>query len=324
MWIQEKLKQLPSEPGVYFMKDSRGNIIYVGKSKNLKARVSSYFHQSKNHSKKVEKLVNHLKDFDYVVTDTEFEALLLEARYIHDLQPLYNRLMKNPKSYPYLIFTKEKGYYEMKASTSIPDDKDWIIFGPYSSKNKVETAINGLKHYFKINCTNWTKPCLDYSIGKCLGMCIGGENLIKYERMMDRIIALFSGKCESVLIELEKKMGEASLQCQFEKAAELRDTLDAVKALLGKEEAIELAKEQNNLGMIDAIDEETAKFFFIKGKDVLFRKKIPLKNECVKEIGKTIKRELPRLQPVSTNLFSFKQEEIDELFIIHSSLASHK
>ena len=118
------------------MKDAGGSIIYVGKSKNLKTRVGSYFQNSKNHSNKVKKLVKHLKDFDIIVTDTEFEALLLEARYIHELKPLYNRLMKNPKSYPYILFEKENRYYQMKYSTVASSDRETISFGPYSSKIK--------------------------------------------------------------------------------------------------------------------------------------------------------------------------------------------
>lgn len=320
MNVKEKLKALPATPGIYLMKDSKGSIIYVGKSKNLKARVSSYFHRSKNHSKKVEKLVQHVKDFEIIETDTEFEALLLEAKYIHDLQPLYNRLMKNPKSYPYIIFTKKKGFTELKSSIVVDEAPESIVFGPYSSKNNVERAITGLKDALKINCTTWGKPCLNYSLGKCIGMCLGGEKLVQYEQIMNRLIGLFSGTDFSILRELEEKMEEASRGVQFEKAAELRNTLEAVQVLLKKEQMLEFAQANVSIGMVDRMNAEKGKFFFIKRNTVFLRKRINLNAISVKEIIGGIESVLPEVLKSPSSPSPLKQEEIDEAAIIYAYL----
>lgn len=317
--LQKKLKKLPSAPGVYFMKDGRGNVIYVGKSKNLKSRVSSYFQHSKNHSNKVERLVNHVKDIDYIVTDTEFEALLKEAKFIRELQPLYNRLMKNPKSYPYIIFERKKGYYHMTVSLSPSKEEGSLFFGPYSSKSQVEKAVNGLKNAFKINCENWDKPCLDYSLGKCLGMCLGGDKIDQYEQVINRFICLFSREDKSILEELERDMNLASANFQFEKAAKIRDTLKAVKSLLRKEEMIEFARKQISIGLFDSVDEETVKFFLIKRNVILFSKKYNWKKMGLKRIIEELTMEI-----LEQSCFPFQmsgilqQDEIDDAAIIYS------
>lgn len=141
----DKAKQLPSSPGVYLMKDSSGSIIYVGKSKNLKNRVQSYFQNSKNHTKKVEKLVHHLKDFDFIVTDTEFEAFLLECKLIKEYRPFYNKMMKNPEWYTYIRIHMEKG---MELSSQMNKNDHYQYFGPYTSKSTAEKALQGLKDFF--------------------------------------------------------------------------------------------------------------------------------------------------------------------------------
>ena len=129
---KEKAKQLPSSPGVYLMKDSYGSIIYVGKSKNLKNRVSSYFQESSTHSNKVIKLVQHLKDFDIIQTDTEFEAFILECKLIKEIQPLYNRLMKNPQSYTYIRIVMDRSSQRIELANRMNEDDGNLYFGPYT------------------------------------------------------------------------------------------------------------------------------------------------------------------------------------------------
>ncbi|EQB85924.1 hypothetical protein M918_16855 [Clostridium sp. BL8] len=139
------------------MKDSLDNIIYVGKSKNLKNRVRSYFYSSKHSSSKIEKLVQNLKDFDYIVTDTEFEAFMLECQLIKKLKPTYNRLMKSPLAYTYIKITMDESYPNIEVTNSYEENTRNLYYGPYAAKGIVENAIEGLKKFYKINCSNPTK-----------------------------------------------------------------------------------------------------------------------------------------------------------------------
>lgn len=153
--LKEKVKKLPSSPGVYLMKDSLNNVIYVGKSKNLKSRVGSYFINSKSHSPKILKLVQNLKDFEYKITDTEFEAFLLECELIKKIKPAYNRLMKNPKSYSYIKIVLNEKYPNIEISHESNEESNEmdgnIYFGPYSRKNIVEKGFMVLKNTAKYN-----------------------------------------------------------------------------------------------------------------------------------------------------------------------------
>lgn len=151
MDLKEKVKKLPSSPGVYLMKDSLNNVIYVGKSKNLKNRVGSYFINSKSHSPKILKLVQNLKDFEYKITDTEFEAFLLECELIKKIKPAYNRLMKNPKSYSYIKIILNEKYPSIEISHESNETDGNIYFGPYSRKNIVEKDFMVLKNTAKYN-----------------------------------------------------------------------------------------------------------------------------------------------------------------------------
>lgn len=151
MDLQEKIKAFPASPGIYFMKDSLGNIIYVGKSKNVRSRVQSYFQPSRHISRKIENLVFHVKDIDFITTDTEFEALMLECQYIQRLKPQFNSLMKNPSRYCYIVFTEGQKWPRFEIVHTI-SNAEQLYFGPFSNKNTVETALQGLKEYFKIDC----------------------------------------------------------------------------------------------------------------------------------------------------------------------------
>jgi excinuclease ABC subunit C len=272
MNIKDKVKQLPSSPGVYLMKDALESIIYVGKSKNLKNRVQSYFQNSSNHTKKVEKLVHHLKDFDYIVTDTEFEAFMLECKLIKEYQPLYNRMMKRPKAYTYIRIQMEKGI-EL-ASEINENDKDFY-FGPYTSKRTAEKAIQGLKDFFKIDCHHPSsqKPCLNYSLGMCIGVCFENSALVQHRHIMNRIICLLEGSDTGILEEMRQQMKSASESYDFERAMKIRDYMESINSLLKKEKVIEFTKENKNIVVMEPMNENTIKLFLIKGNKILFSQK---------------------------------------------------
>jgi excinuclease ABC subunit C len=317
MNIKDKVKQLPSSPGVYLMKDSLGSILYVGKSKNLKNRVQSYFQNSNNHSKKVEKLVHHLKDFDFIVTDTEFEAFMLECKLIKEYQPLYNKLMKSPKSYTYIRIQMEKG---LELASEMNENINELYFGPYTSKSMAEKALQGLKDFYKINCNRPSskKPCLNFSLGMCIGMCFEKSALVQYRHIIDRIIRLLEGSDESVLEEMKQQMKIASESYEFERAVKIRDDIDSINSLLKKEKVIEFAKENKNIVMIEPLNERLIKLFLIKGNKVLFSQKAKMSEP----LGDWAKLKILNYFNIDSHPSTMEigKENIDEAQIVYSYL----
>lgn len=279
MDIKEKVKALPSSPGVYLMKDSLNNIIYVGKSKNLKSRVGSYFINSKAHSPKTLKLVKNLKDFDYVLTDTEFEAFMLECKLIKDIKPAYNRLMKSPKSYKYIHINLNKEYPDFKVVDEIIDGEGMLYFGPYASKSSLEKTVEGIKEFYKIICSNDFKrksSCLNYSLGLCVGLCVDDSKKGYYRNVINKVIGLLEGKDLSLLNEIDEAMGQAALNFEFEKAAKYRDYLGLINYLIVGIKAVDFTEENKNIIVVEYLDEENIKIFFIKGNKVIFQEKYSL------------------------------------------------
>lgn len=324
--LTEKLQALPAAPGVYLMKDARGNVIYVGKSKNLKNRVRSYFQNSKAHPPKTKKLVRHLKDFELILTDTEFEAFMLECRLIKELQPLYNRKMKSPRSYTYITvaLTGELRGIEITGSRAEQDGR--LCFGPYtSSRSTVERAVQGLKDCLKINCSrpSATKsPCLNHSLGLCIGMCLGGDAMERYNQILNRIMAMLAGADTGILEELKQRMLEASERYDFEAAAKYRDTVDAVNALVNKEKVIEFAEGNRNIAVIEELEDHVAKLFLIKGSSVLFSETYIAEDTSMDQLRQEIRfhivdRFALNVDPLPVEI---GKHEIDEAQIIYSYL----
>lgn len=271
--LSEKVKKLPLNPGVYLMKDSQGQVLYVGKAKNLKNRVQSYFRHSTNHSPKIKKLVKHLRDFDYILTDTEFEAFMLECQLIQTIKPLYNRMMKRPQSFIY-ISVSLTGKHRMINIAYNPIENDGkVYFGPFTSRSNVERALRGLKECFKLNCSNpngKNSACLNYSLGSCLGRCLGGPAEQQYNDTLDRFIGFLKGTDMSILEDLNQMMMNASENFEFEAASAYRDHIQAVSWLLKKEKVIEFTDENHNIAAIERLTDLTIKLFLIKRTDILF------------------------------------------------------
>ncbi|HYK75049.1 MAG TPA: UvrB/UvrC motif-containing protein, partial [Pseudoneobacillus sp.] len=325
MKLQEKVKSLPASPGVYFMKDSQDLVIYVGKAKNLRNRVSSYFRNNKGHSPKIKKLVQHLKDFDYILTDTEFEAFMLECHMIKELKPIYNRVMKNPQAFCYIQILLNQGHQDIKI-TYHPIEKDGnLYFGPFTNRSSVEKAILGIKEGYKILCGHRYKkgqPCLNYSLGLCRGICLGGPVEKEYQQILDKIIALLNGTDMILIDEMKKMMLEASEQFDFEAAAKYRDYIEAVHSLLNKEKVIAFTEEDHQILMTEPLGEQTFKLFLIKRTDVLFSEKFRLdstnQNQNLGKIKNHIHTHFKTTEPVSS--LQVSKYEIDQAQIIYSYL----
>lgn len=325
MNLQEKVKNLPLSPGVYLMKDSLGNIIYVGKAKKLKNRVQSYFQNSKNHSQKVRKLVKNINDLDFIVTDTEFEALILECQLIKEIKPFYNKKMKSPQRYPFIVIQNDKVFRRIEITTTPKRGGGTLIFGPFSSLGLVEKALQGIKECYKIDCSNLShrnSACLNYSLGLCIGMCRGGAAVEQYNAVVNKIIAIFNGTDMSILEGIEQTMLEAAEKCDFEKAAKYRDYVESINFLINREKVIEFTQETKNIAIIESLDEHTIKFFLINGNRVLFSEKYNMESLDVERIKAIISLGILsnfKKSKVKTAA-EVDQDDIDEAQIIYSYL----
>lgn len=328
MDLKDKIKSLPLSPGVYLMKNSYGDIIYVGKSKSLKNRVSSYFQNSRNHPPKIERLIKTLKDFDYILTDTEFEAFMLECELIKKFQPIYNKQMKSTASYIYIEIDTDKANLSVK-TVNVPNEKHSNVhFGPYTSKNTVEKAIQGIKEFYKIDCSSSSKrntPCLNYSLGLCIGMCLGGKALEKHAEITNRIINLFNGEDMNIIEEMEQKMIFSSKNYDFETAAKYRDYISAIKSLINKEKVIEFAEANRNILVVENLDDSKIKLFLIKGNKILFKEKYDLSDINEMQLLSNIKKNIMNYfkNNESGIIKKISKEDIDEAQIIYSYLKSN-
>ncbi|WP_235918335.1 UvrB/UvrC motif-containing protein [Paenibacillus lutrae] len=310
------------------MKDSLGGILYVGKSKNLKKRVQSYFYHSKTHAPKIKKLVHHIKDIEHIQTDTEFEAFMLECKLIREIKPMYNKKMKNPNAYTYIVITEAGGMQHIKV-THAPDlAGGQFKFGPYTaSKSSVEGAVRGIQDCFNLYCNHSLpvkSPCINHSLGLSLGMCLGGNAIEEYNRIMDRFIALFQGTDRSLYEEMKQKMLAASENYEFEKAMKYRDYIGAADFLLKKEKVIGFTEENLNIAVVESLDENTFKFFLIKRSKVLYSGK------CTTARKKQMKAKINRMIHKSFGedemrpAIDVNRHEIDEAQIIYSYLQSNR
>ena len=236
------LKNLPSKPGVYLMKNSLGEVIYVGKAKILKNRVKSYFQNSKNHSEKVRVMVKHIAEFEYIVTDSEMEALILECNLIKKYSPRYNILLKDDKFYPFIKISVNDDFPRVFVTRNYSKDGS-KYFGPYTNGTAVYETINLINKIFPLRTCKLlikeggelVRPCLNYHIKKCFGPCGGYINKEEYGKMIKDVIDILSGKDTTVLKVLQSEMEEASMNLEFEKAADLRDKILAIEAIVEKQ-----------------------------------------------------------------------------------------
>lgn len=231
--IKHKLALLPDQPGCYLMKDKNGTIIYVGKAKVLKNRVRSYFTGS--HDTKTERLVSEIEDFEYIVTESNIEALLLEINLIHKNDPKYNIMLKDDKSYPFIKITNEK-YPRLLITRKVLKDKAWY-FGPYPDVGAANETKRLLDRLFPLRkCKVLPKEvCLYYHMGQCLAPCIFDIPQERYKEMIIEIKQFLNGGHTKIQKELTEKMDEAASKLEFEKAAEYRDQIQAIETIITKQ-----------------------------------------------------------------------------------------
>ena len=240
--IEEELKKLPAQPGVYIMHDDKDEIIYVGKAVNLKNRVRQYFQSSRTKTAKIEKMVSHIARFEYILTDSELEALVLECNLIKEHRPRYNTMLKDDKTYPYIKVTVSEEYPRILFSRTMQKDKN-KYFGPFTSAGAVKDTIDLLHRIYRIRtCTRnlprdigKDRPCLYYHIKQCDGPCQGYISKEDYQKQIRGVLDFLGGKYAPVTKFLTDKMYEASEQMEFEKAAEYRDLIKSVNQIAQKQ-----------------------------------------------------------------------------------------
>lgn len=284
--IQEHLKTLPASPGVYIMKDKFGNVIYVGKAVSLKNRVRQYFQSSKNHSDKVKSMVKNIFSFEYIMTDSELEALILECNLIKKYKPKYNILLRDDKTYPYIKVTVNEDYPRVLKVRRILKDKA-KYFGPYSNVSAVNDTIDIIRNIYPIRTCNidmdkaiksGMRPCLNYHIKKCIGPCTGMVSKKEYMDMIDEILLFLSGKEDKLVGVLEEKMKAASMVLDFEEAASYRDKISSLKDVMEKQKIsnVQNDSDQDVIAMANFDQEACVQVFFIRNGKVSGRENFML------------------------------------------------
>lgn len=241
--IKENLKKLPDKPGVYMHKDALGHVIYVGKAVSLKNRVRQYFQSQTNMTPKVRSMVAHIEEFEYITTDSEMEALILECNLIKKYMPKYNVLLRDDKTYPYIKITMREEYPRIIKTRRIVDDGA-KYFGPYSDVGAVNEIIDMLNETYVLKrCSSKSfptgfRPCLNYHIGQCRGICTGHVSKAEYRDAIGEVTEFLKGHNKKLLDNLTEKMMQASESLNFERAAEYRDRINAVKAITEKQKVV--------------------------------------------------------------------------------------
>lgn len=251
--LRKKAMNLPLLPGVYIMKDVNDEIIYIGKAKKLKNRVSQYFGSQNHHAVKVLKMVENVDHFDYIVTDSEFEALVLECSLIKQNMPKYNILLKDDKGYSYIRISGDK-YRKIEAVLQKLDDGAQYI-GPYTSSFAVKQSVDTANKVFKLYQCNKSfprdikkaRPCLNYYISQCCGVCTGKISEAEYNESFEQAVKFLKGESDSVIKELTQKMNSASENLEFENAAKYRDKINAIKKIKDKQKVVYKNVEQQDV-----------------------------------------------------------------------------
>ncbi len=243
--LQNKIKNLPTQPGVYIMRDVRGEVIYVGKARILKNRVSQYFRAEAQKHPKVAAMVSNIEDFEYIITDTELEALILECNLIKQYRPHYNIMLKDDKHYPYVRIDLNEPYPRVRVVRSIKQDGA-KYFGPFLAAHIVNDLLDHLMRLYPLrSCNNdiprmiarGERPCLNHAMGRCVGVCTGKISQQEYDTLLKEVMHVMSGNHTTLRRELKEKMAQAAEELNYEQAALFRDRLALIDRIYEKQRA---------------------------------------------------------------------------------------
>ena len=277
--IEEELKKLPGKPGVYIMHDASDAIIYVGKAISLKNRVRQYFQSSRNKGVKIEQMVTHIARFEYIITDSELEALVLECNLIKEHRPKYNTMLKDDKTYPFIKVTTSEAYPRILFSRSMKKDKN-KYYGPYTSAGAVKDTIELINKLYQLRTCNRVlprdtgkeRPCLNYHIHQCQAPCQGYISREEYRERIDAAVEFLNGNYAPILKSLEEKMNEASENLEFEKAIEYRELLGSVRQIAQKQKITHTDGEDKDIIALASDDRDAVvQVFFIRDGKLIGR-----------------------------------------------------
>nr|WP_296008418.1 excinuclease ABC subunit UvrC [uncultured Blautia sp.] len=286
--IEEELKKLPSLPGVYIMHDKHDTIIYVGKAISLKNRVRQYFQKSRNLGIKKEQMVEQIERFEYIVTDSELEALVLESNLIKEHKPKYNTMLKDDKNYPFIKVTTGEEFPRIMTARSMKKDKS-KYFGPYTSAGAVKDVIELTRKLYHLRTCSRVlprdigkeRPCLYYHIKQCYGPCQGYVSKEAYKEQVDALLEFLNGNHKTVLKDLEEKMYQASEEMRFEDAAQYRDLIQSVERIGEKQKITDHPGEDKDIiAMAEEGLDAVVQVFFVRdgkliGRDHFYMKTVP-------------------------------------------------
>ena len=277
--LEEELKKLPAKPGVYMMHDKKDNIIYVGKAISLKNRVRQYFQPSRNVTPKIARMIEQISYFEYIITDSELEALVLECNLIKEHRPKYNTMLMDDKSYPYIKATVYEDYPRLLFAREMKKDKS-RYFGPYTSATAIKDTLLLMEKIYQIrNCNRnlprdigKDRPCLNYHIKRCQAPCQGYISKEEYQKNFKQAMEFLNGNYKDVLKMLEEKMMKASEEMLFEEAAEYRDLLISVRQIAQKQKITNSdAEDRDIIALAKAVGEAVVQVFFIRGGKLIGR-----------------------------------------------------
>ena len=276
--VKEELGKLPKKPGVYIMHDADDTILYVGKAKNLHSRVRSYFKENIGRGPQIDKMVSLIARFEYIVTDSELEALVLENNLIKEYSPKYNTLLKDDKTYPYIKVTLGEEYPRVMTVRQMKKDKA-KYFGPFTNGG-VKESIDLINKLYQLRTCNRKlpkdcgkeRPCLNYHIGQCCAPCQGGISKEAYAERIDKAVEFLNGKQQPILRELKEKMQQASERMDFEEAIRYRDLIDSVKKVSETQKMSDNVGEDKDIIAL-AIDgnETVVQVFFLRNGKLIGR-----------------------------------------------------
>ena len=332
--IEEELKKLPAKPGVYLMHDEKDQIIYVGKAISLKNRVRQYFQASRNKGAKIEQMVTHIRRFEYIVTDSELEALVLECNLIKEHRPKYNTMLMDDKGYPFIKVTTNEAYPRIMLAREMKKDKA-KYFGPYTSAAAVKDTIDLIRKLYQIRSCNRNlpkdmgkeRPCLNYHIKQCKAPCQNYISEEEYRKSIDEAIRFLNGHYEGILKDLEEKMAEASEQMEFERAIEYRELLNSVKQIAQKQKITDSSGEDRDiLAVAKDAEDAVVQVFFIRGGRLIGRDHFFLRNAAEDSKSKILESFIKQFYAGTPFIPSelMLQEEIGDRDIIEQWLSKKK
>jgi len=330
--LKDKLSALPASPGVYLMKNALGDVIYVGKAVVLKNRVRSYFQKlGKDVSGKVRRMVYEIADLEWIVTDTELEALILESNLIKKYRPHYNVRLKDDKSYPYIAVTLKDRFPRpmfLRKVNLEPNDGN-RYFGPYTDSNAVRETLRLIRRVFKVPC-GYSDPsrskgraCLYYHIGQCLGPCAGEVTEEEYRQVIKDVITFLEGRQDKLLKELNAQMEDAAEKLLFEKAARLRDQIQAIQRIVERQKVISNAMtDQDVVALVTDNGNAIAQMFFIRGGKLIGQEHFLLEGTSSDDLSEGIREFIKQYYQAAAYVPReiLLQYEIDEIEIIENWL----